>query len=122
MKCEGKQKMHTNKFILIANKGKKKGTTTTVDALDGIKKRDYTIVRVEFGSDGRAMYASLVPCGVGGMYEPVFPLKASDVMAADYVSHWAAMAELLGVPQEKVISANAIAGAMREWKGRKIPD
>lgn len=54
--------------------------------------------------------------------EPVFILRAQDVLAADLVDAWATQANLLGCPWDKVREARELAKAMREWPGRKSPD
>lgn len=55
--------------------------------------------------------------------EPVFVLRAQDILAADLVEHWALLAsERLGPGHAKVVHGLAMAKAMREWPTRKYPD
>lgn len=54
--------------------------------------------------------------------EPVFILRAQDILAADLVDTWATQAQLLGCPWDKVREAKELAQAMREWPQRKNPD
>ena len=55
--------------------------------------------------------------------EPLFILRAQDTMAPIIVELWAACAEALGVPAEKVIEARLCAETMRAWEGdKKTPD
>jgi len=54
--------------------------------------------------------------------EPVFVLRAQDMLAADLVEAWATQANLLGCPWDKVREARDIAQEMREWPHRKNPD
>ena len=54
--------------------------------------------------------------------EPVFVLRARDLLAADLVEKWAVDANLVNVPWDKVREAKIIAQTMREWPGRKNPD
>lgn len=54
--------------------------------------------------------------------EPVFILRAQDILAADLVDTWATQAKTLGVDWDKVREAREIAQAMREWPQRKNPD
>lgn len=54
--------------------------------------------------------------------EPVFVLRAQDVLAAGRVDDWADHAELQGSPPEKVAEARQLAEKMRAWPSRKLPD
>lgn len=55
--------------------------------------------------------------------EPIFTLRAQDVVAADTIRDWANRAEDAGAPVEKVTQARADANAFATWSGRKkIPD
>jgi len=57
--------------------------------------------------------------------EPIFVLRASDVLAPSAVRDWAACAESLGVSAAKVREARALADRMVVWQeinGAKIPD
>jgi len=55
--------------------------------------------------------------------EPVFVLRAQDVIAPSVVRLWADMAELMGVDVEKVAKAREIALHMDHWDGeKKTPD
>lgn len=54
--------------------------------------------------------------------EPVFILRAKDILAADLVDTWAARAKRRGTPQAKIDEALKIAEAMAAWPGRKVPD
>ena len=54
--------------------------------------------------------------------EPIFVLRATDILAEDAVRHWAAHALYKGVPATKVQDALDVADAMREWPRKKLPD
>jgi hypothetical protein len=54
--------------------------------------------------------------------EPVFILRAQDMLAADLVFKWAVEAQALGCPWDKVREAKDLAQQMREWPQRKNPD
>lgn len=54
--------------------------------------------------------------------EPVFILRAQDMLAADLVDNWATQANLVGCPWDKVREARELAQQMREWPQRKNPD
>lgn len=54
--------------------------------------------------------------------EPVFVLRAQDVIAPLVVEQWASVARNLGVPQHKVKRALRCAEEMRKWPGRRLPD
>lgn len=62
------------------------------------------------------------PLGKAADNEPVFVLRAQDILAADLVEKWATDANLLGCTWDKVREARDIAQAMREWPSRKNPD
>jgi hypothetical protein len=59
--------------------------------------------------------------------EPVFILRARDVLAPRVVVHWAHLAEQAGSPKEKVHAALVMAKQMADWQARnehqvKVPD
>jgi hypothetical protein len=57
--------------------------------------------------------------------EPIFVLRAHDQVAPACVRHWAALAEALRAPADKVAEARALADAMKAWQaehGCKVPD
>lgn len=54
--------------------------------------------------------------------EPIFILRAQDVLAADVVREWARRAEALDVISTKVREARGIAKEMEQWPTRKTPD
>ena len=54
--------------------------------------------------------------------EPVFVLRAQDMLAPQHVRDWADHAELRGCNPEKVKAARATADAMERWPNRKYPD
>lgn len=57
--------------------------------------------------------------------EPIFVLRAQDVLAPEVIEHWAAYAELLDVNPVKIKEARLVARQMREWqehRGKKVPD
>ena len=54
--------------------------------------------------------------------EPIFVLRASDILAPIVVKYWAKLASDAGVPGNKCQSAWDLANAMREWPNRKLPD
>lgn len=54
--------------------------------------------------------------------EPVFVLRAQDMLAADLVDTWATQAHVAGCKWDKVREARELAQAMREWPRRKNPD
>ena len=53
--------------------------------------------------------------------EPVFVLRAQDVLAPIVVSLWAELAASHDCNDAKVRDAEALANAMRAWPKRKIP-
>lgn len=54
--------------------------------------------------------------------EPVFTLRAQDVLAPAVVRAWCEMASVLSVNPEKIREARQIALAMEHWISRKVPD
>lgn len=54
--------------------------------------------------------------------EPVFVLRAQDILAAPMVKAWCEMATVLGVDPEKIKRARKVALAMERWPHAKIPD
>lgn len=57
--------------------------------------------------------------------EPVFVLRAKDMVAPATVMRWAALAETAGVSREKVVEARDLAMQMVLWQeknGSKVPD
>ena len=55
--------------------------------------------------------------------EPVFVLRAQDMLAGGLVDDWADLAEENGnCPSEKIDEARALAEQMRAWPNRKYPD
>jgi hypothetical protein len=54
--------------------------------------------------------------------EPVFVLRAQDILAAHIVEYWADMVEDLNGPGcPKVAEAHRLAIQMRKWARRKVP-
>ena len=54
--------------------------------------------------------------------EPIFVLRAQDVLAAGVVRAWAEQAARAGCGDAKVHEAREIADAMERWPIRKVPD
>jgi len=57
--------------------------------------------------------------------EPIFTLRAQDVLAPGIVEAWAQRAEKAGSPPEKVAEARDLAEQMRQWQKQhpcKTPD
>jgi hypothetical protein len=54
--------------------------------------------------------------------EPLFVLRAQDVLAPALVRIWAHAAAICRAPDAKVAEALAIADAMEAWPHRKVPD
>lgn len=54
--------------------------------------------------------------------EPIFVLRAQDLLSEGLVRDWAAMARSRGLGDEKHAHALRIADAMHEWPNRKNPD
>lgn len=57
-----------------------------------------------------------------GDTEPIFVIRAQDVLAPMVVEYWAELAAKLKVRPEKILEACRCAQAMREWSNRKVPD
>jgi hypothetical protein len=57
-----------------------------------------------------------------GDQEPIFVLRAQDMLAPTLVRQWADEAERNGCPKQKVDEARDLAGAMEQWPSRKFPD
>lgn len=58
--------------------------------------------------------------------EPIFVLRAQDIIAPEIVREWAFRAKKAGVPKEKVDEARRLADQMEDWQiendRRKVPD
>ena len=54
--------------------------------------------------------------------EPIFVLRASDILAPIVVQYWVTLAADTGVPVKKVQEACSVASAMIHWPNRKLPD
>lgn len=54
--------------------------------------------------------------------EPIFVLRAQDLIAPGRVREWAGTAKASGVRKEKVDEALAVADAMEAWPKRRMPD
>lgn len=54
--------------------------------------------------------------------EPFFVLRGQDMTSPRFVRAWAAAAESLGCPPEKVAEARQVANAMDDWPKKKRPD
>ncbi len=54
--------------------------------------------------------------------EPVFVLRAQDILAADVVRNWVHSARTKGCPDTKLNEAFDCATAMDEWPTHKVPD
>jgi ribosomal protein L7Ae-like RNA K-turn-binding protein len=54
--------------------------------------------------------------------EPIFVLRAQDILAPEVVRAWARQAKEHGTPAVKVHEALALADAMERWPTRKYPD
>jgi hypothetical protein len=54
--------------------------------------------------------------------EPYFVLRAQDRLAPEQIEAWAIEAQLNGCTPGKVAEARRIAGEMRRWSKRKMPD
>ena len=72
----------------------------------------------------RAGYGCL---GRAALDEPVFILRARDILAPKAVVRWAHLAEQAGSPQDKVRSALQVAKQMADWQANnrhrlKVPD
>ena len=53
--------------------------------------------------------------------EPVFVLRARDLLAAGAVTCWAQTARALDVPIERINEAMALAEKMRQWPVKQVP-
>jgi hypothetical protein len=62
------------------------------------------------------------PAGLIPEDEPVFLLRAQDVLAAGLVAEWARKAAQVGVRWEMCNLAFEHAARMRAWRAKKIPD
>ena len=54
--------------------------------------------------------------------EPIFVLRAQDMLAPDLVRDWATRARATGCPSYKCDEALALADRMEAWPKRKYPD
>lgn len=57
--------------------------------------------------------------------EPIFVLRAQDMIAPEIVREWAYRAKVAGTPEEKVEEARRLADKMEDWQiahTRKVPD
>lgn len=58
--------------------------------------------------------------------EPIFVLRAQDIIAPEIVREWAFRAKKAGAPREKVDEARRLADQMEDWQiendRRKVPD
>lgn len=54
--------------------------------------------------------------------EPIFILRAQDILAPRIIEHWVMLATNIGVNPEKCKEALALAEQMRKWPKRKLPD
>lgn len=54
--------------------------------------------------------------------EPIFVLRAQDMLAPGIVREWAKQAAAHGCSQEKVLEAHSLADRMDQWATRKFPD
>ncbi len=54
--------------------------------------------------------------------EPIFILRASDILAPIVVKYWAQIASDAGVSSNKCRAAWDLASAMIHWSTRKLPD
>jgi hypothetical protein len=65
--------------------------------------------------------------GRAALDEPVFILRAQDILAPRVVVRWAHLAEQAGSPQDKVRAALQVAKQMADWQANnqhrvKLPD
>jgi hypothetical protein len=65
--------------------------------------------------------------GQAALDEPVFILRAQDILAPRVVVRWAHLAEQAGTPQHKVQGALELAKQMADWQANnqhrvKVPD
>lgn len=67
-----------------------------------------------------------IPCyDKAALDEPLFVLRAQDMLAPEIIREWAYRAKALGTPDEKVEQARRDADAMEDWQianAKKIPD
>ena len=54
--------------------------------------------------------------------EPLFVLRAQDLVAPDTIRQWALLAQLQGTPRDKIEGAIKEAQEMENWEHRKRPD
>jgi hypothetical protein len=54
--------------------------------------------------------------------EPIFVLRAQDLLSPVFVRGWALAAQAVGLPKERFDEAMACAAAMEAWPNRKMPD
>jgi len=54
--------------------------------------------------------------------EPVFVLRARDMLAPEIIHEWVDRAEKAGCSAAKVAEARELANKMVHWPGRKFPD
>lgn len=54
--------------------------------------------------------------------EPIFVLRAQDMLAPESVREWANRALKCGLPHAKYEEALALAAKMEQWPNRKMPD
>jgi hypothetical protein len=57
--------------------------------------------------------------------EPVFTLRAQDILAPEIVREWAYRAQVAGTPDAKVEEARKCADEMEQWQianSKKVPD
>ena len=71
---------------------------------------------------GRDDYDQIVRIGGIQRDEPTFILKAGDIVAADTVRAWTALAHAKGCPAEVLELALQQADRMEAWPDRKAPD
>lgn len=79
------------------------------------------IIRVEFGDDGKPYNAALPP-NKDQVFEPMFTLRANDLLAKAVVDLWIEMAKAQGVSNNKIISAQSVSMAMANWPTKHKPD
>ena len=71
-------------------------------------------------------YSCICSC-VAELEEPLFILRAQDILAPRVVVRWAHLAEQAGSPQDKVRGALVLAKKMADWQAKnprrvKVPD
>lgn len=62
------------------------------------------------------------PLGKAADQEPVFILRAQDLLASEVVRFWADRALVSGCLLSKVQEAYDLAVKMEQWPNRKVPD